>query len=123
MTNTNLIVIFGPGYLSTTAGPFFTCPQGIDAVQIQRVTVNNHSTAAANLFIYLVRSGDTVGNPQNTIVGIPSTGLAVTSGPSEPYVINSMASAVLKPGDALYGAASVNNALTIYGSGWQIASS
>lgn len=119
MANTNLVVIFGPGYLNTSAGPIFVCPAS-SSVSIQRMVVNNHATTTTGLNIFLVRSNDTVSQAHTNVVGGPNNPYPVTTATNGPTVIASMAATVLVAGDTLWAQATVNNALTIYGSGWQI---
>lgn len=106
--------LFGPGAIPATPTVVFTAPANT-TITINRIVVTNTGTGAVGLSIWLSRGGATPSGG-NLILG-PLQSIA--AGPSEPYIVNCLASCVLRAGDSIYMEASTANTLNTFGSGWQ----
>lgn len=113
MTVTAPAVLFGPTLLAAGAAPVYSVPTGITTV-LTRVTVTNITASATTLTIWLVRNGGAAVNG-NIVVG-PAQ--AISAGPSEPYVVNALAGAVMGSTDYLAMQPGAANALNVVGHGW-----
>lgn len=109
-------VLFGPLQIPAAAAALYTVPVNV-LVTVNRVVVTNVTAGAVSVTLWVVRNGGTNTNA-DILVGASAAGQSIPAGPSEPYIVNSMASLVLAAGDAIWGEASAATSLNAVGSGW-----
>lgn len=108
--------LFGPTAIAAAAAAVYTAPANTTVV-FTRIVVTNRTATAAQLTLWLVRSGGARAN-SNILLGATAGGQAIGAGPSEPYVVTPGAGLVLAPGDAIHAESDTSGALNIVGSGW-----
>lgn len=108
--------LFGESVVSTAAAAVYTVPANTTAV-VSRLTATNVTAAGAQLTIWIVRSGGARANG-NILLGASASGMVLSAGPSEPYVVNGGAGLVLNAGDAIHAQSDTASAINLVGSGW-----